>query len=350
MTDTSEPLVHRYRGIVCDLDGVVYRSHQPVDFAVESLTAASRLGCRIVYATNNASRTPGQVAAQLSGLGLALQDADVVTSAQAGARRMRELVGNGGRILAVGGEGVRQALCEEGLVPVTVAEGALGVLQGYGPDVSWRELAEAAYAVQAGACWVATNVDGTLPTDRGTAPGNGTLVAAVQRAVEVMPVVVGKPETPLYDLSAEVLGTESARTLAVGDRLDTDIAGANAAGFDALHVLTGVHGVLDLANAPRPARPRYVSADLRGLHRSYEEPRPEGEAWVCGTARVRVDVTVGAVEVLSGDLGEEALRAALAAWWHAVETGAAADQARHRSWHELAAAVGRQETADPPGQ
>ena len=93
-------------------------------------------------------------------------------------------------------------------------------MQGYGPEVGWADLAEAAYAVQSGAVWVATNVDATLPTARGMAPGNGTLVDAVRQATGRQPVVVGKPHTPLYDLSARVLGTLPQETLAIGDRLD----------------------------------------------------------------------------------------------------------------------------------
>ena len=149
------------------------------------------------------------------------------------------------------------------------ADGAVvaGVLQGYGPTVGWADLAEAAYAVQAGAVWVATNVDATLPTARGLAPGNGTLVEAVRQATGVEPLVVGKPHTPLYDLSAQVLGVGPEQTLAIGDRLDTDIAGANAAGMPSLLVLTGVHGVREAARATAAERPRYLATDLRAVGR-----------------------------------------------------------------------------------
>jgi glycerol-1-phosphatase len=343
VTPSDQPLLQRYRGIVCDLDGVVYRGHEPVGHAVESLQKASHGGWRVVYATNNASRTPAQVAAQLSRLGLSLSPSQVVTSAQAGARRVHELAGDHARVLAVGGEGVREALREHGLVPVTSAEGVRAVLQGYGPDVCWRDLAEAAYAVQSGVPWVATNVDGTLPTERGTAPGNGTLVAAVQCASKVAPVVVGKPETPLYDLSAEVLGTGPGQTLAVGDRLDTDIVGANAAGFDALFVLTGVHGVADLARAGKAERPRYVSADLRTLHQPYVEPRATGDGtWACGAATARVDAACGELLVEGPAPVEQTLRAALAAWWEAVDAGSVRAEAADEVWQELTASLGRE--------
>jgi hypothetical protein len=177
-------------------------------------------------------------------------------------------------VLAVGGPGVDLALREAGLCPVRAEPAPAGgaaaqspahgqrseeplvaVVQGYGAGVAWTDLAEAAYAVQAGALWVATNIDSTLPTDRGMAPGNGALVGAVRQAVATDPVVVGKPHTPLYELSVSVLGTGRDRTLAIGDRLDTDIEGASAAGMSSLFVFGGVHRWADVVGARnRPGR------------------------------------------------------------------------------------------------
>ena len=140
------------------------------------------------------------------------------------------------------------------------------MLQGYGPGVTATDLAEAAYAVEGGATWVATNTDGTLPTDRGVAPGNGSLVAAVERAVGSPPdLVAGKPQPPLYLMSAQRLGVEASRVLAVGDRLDTDIEGAVAAGMDSLLVLTGVDDLRACLDAPASRRPTWVAPDLRSL-------------------------------------------------------------------------------------
>ena len=340
MTEPGTTLMQDYRGIVCDLDGVVYRGHEAVPHAVGALDAAISAGLRVVYATNNASRTPAEVATQLTELGLAPSPEDVVTSAQAGARRVRELLGAPARVLAVGGEGVRLALREEGLVVASDAADVRAVLQGFGKDVGWRDLAEAAYAVQAGAVWVATNVDATLPTDRGTAPGNGTLVEAVRSATGREPVVVGKPWTPLYELSAQALGTSAAQTLAIGDRLDTDVAGANAAGMDALFVLTGVHGPADLAAAAPAQRPRYVGADLRSLGQAYEAPRRVDDAWVCGPAMVEVvpDRDTALRTVCDGP-AVLLLRASLAAWWEAAdrdEVSARPGTAALQHWATLA--------------
>lgn len=328
-------LLEGFDGIVCDLDGVIYRGHEAVPHAAESLLAAISIGVRLVYATNNASRAPAEVAAHLADLGLPGPVSRVVTSAQAGARHVAEHCPQGSRVLAVGGPGVTLALREAGLLPVTALEAQSGeslaaVLQGYGASVAWTDLAEAAYAVQAGALWVATNVDSTLPTDRGMAPGNGALVGAVREAVSVDPVVVGKPHTPLYDLSVSVLGTSSKRTLAIGDRLDTDILGATAAGMDSLFVFGGVHGWADVVGAEPPSRPRYVATDLRSLHLAYAEPvqdPADPTRWVCGEAQAGVPASGDLVVSRTGTLNER-LRVALTALWHAGDVWGRAMDAR----------------------
>lgn len=325
-------LIDGYDGIVCDLDGVIYRGREAVPHAVESVSSALSQGVLVVYATNNASRTPAEVAVHLDALGLAGPGSRVVTSAQAGARYLAQHCPSGSPVLAIGGPGVSLALREAGLRPLTTQETAqatrsdasvAAVLQGYGDRVAWTDLAEAAHAVQAGALWVATNIDSTLPTDRGMAPGNGTLVGAVRAAVSVDPVVVGKPHTPLYELSVSVLGTSIGRTLAIGDRLDTDIMGANAAGMDSLFVFGGVHKWADVAGADRSSRPRYIATDLRSLHSPYAEPVPDltdhsgiddRSRWVCGEAKAWI-ATAGELVVSQTGALDQRLRAALTALW-----------------------------------
>ena len=337
----ADSLIRGFDGIVCDLDGVVYRGKAAVPYAVESLSSAITAGVHVVYATNNASRAPAEVGAHLDALGLTGPISRVVTSSQAGARYVAERCPAGSRVLAVGGPGVALALHEAGLVPVSAPAArsepsVVAVLQGFGAHVAWTDLAEAAYAVQAGALWVATNIDSTLPTERGVAPGNGALVGAVRQAVGVDPVVVGKPHTPLYDLSVSVLGTSLDRTLAIGDRLDTDIVGATAAGMDSLFVFGGVHGWADVVGAERSSRPSYIATDLRSLHSAYAEPVPDPSdpgdltdvpdvtdgkvpsRWVCGGARAWVSEAGDLTVSKTGGLNER-LRAALSALWQASD-------------------------------
>ena len=267
-------LATRYAAVVCDLDGVVYRGPTAVPYAVDVLAGLER---PVLYATNNASRSPDDVASHLRELGLECAPEAVATSSQAGAWLLADRLAPSSPVLAVGGTGVAAALIEAGLHPVLPAEAAtapvVAVLQGYGPEVTASDLAEAGYAVQGGATWVATNTDGTLPTDRGVAPGNGSLVAAVERAVGGPPhLVAGKPAPPLYLLCARRLDLPVNRVLAVGDRLDTDIEGAVAAGMDSLLVLTGVDDLRACLEAPPHRRPTWLAPDLRALLTDPDDP------------------------------------------------------------------------------
>ncbi|MGA8045932.1 MAG: HAD-IIA family hydrolase [Dermatophilaceae bacterium] len=248
--------------VVCDLDGVVYRGAAAVPHAVEVLT---ELGLPVLYLTNNASRSAAEVAQHLVELGLDVSASDVVTSAQ-GAADLVARTRPGAAVLPVGGPGLRIALEEAGLTVVSSAEDADTVVQGYGPRVSASDLAEASYAVAHGAWWVATNTDATIPNERGIAPGNGALVGAVERAVGRGPdTVVGKPNPDLYELASARLGVAADHVLAVGDRLDTDIAGANSAGMPSVLVLTGVSTRAEAVGATPDLRPTYVIEDLREL-------------------------------------------------------------------------------------
>lgn len=276
----SDGLVSRYAAVVSDLDGVVYRGPGAVPHAVEALAS---LEVPVVFATNNASRTAREVAAHLEELGVDCTADDVVTSSQAAAWLVAREVGGGAPVLAVGGGGVAVALEQAGLTVVRPAAArgveVRAVVQGYGASVRASDLAEAAYAIERGARWFATNTDPTLPTERGVAPGNGSLVDAVATAVGHRPhVVAGKPEAPLYQLCAQRLGVAAGDVLTVGDRLATDVAGAVAAGMDSLLVLTGIDGLEELFAAPPHQRPTHVASDLRALQRPITQPGPESPA------------------------------------------------------------------------
>lgn len=255
-----------YDCLFVDLDGVVYRGPRAVPHAVDALTG---FGGRVVFVTNNASRTAGTVAEQLRGLGLTVDEADVVTSAQAAAAHLASLVPPGSPVLVTGGAGLLEAVAAQGLRAMSSADEALAVIQGYSPDLGWRDLAEAAYALARGIPWVASNTDLTVPTARGIAPGNGTLVAAVATATGRTPVVTGKPHRPIMDLARAKARAQ--RPLVIGDRLDTDIAAATAAGMDSLLVLTGVTAWQELLSAPPEHLPTMVAPDLRFLQGRRDE-------------------------------------------------------------------------------
>lgn len=266
-------LVDGYDLVIFDLDGVVYLIDKPIAGAVEAVSALREAGTAVAYATNNASRRAADVAALLVGMGVPALADEVLTSAGATAAVLAEELPAGSPILVVGAEALRAELRDVGLVPVSrLDEAPVAVVQGYGPEVGWTELAEASLAVRAGARWVATNTDRTLPSPRGPLPGNGSLVAVLRTALGRDPdLVVGKPEPGLFTAAATLSGAK--RALVVGDRLDTDIEGAVRAGMDSLLVLTGVSGPAELLSAPSRRRPTHVADDLAGLFRPEEELR-----------------------------------------------------------------------------
>ena len=322
---TDAPLADLYDLALVDLDGVAYRGRNPIAHAAEGLGAARERGMDVVFVTNNASREPESVADQLTGLDIPSAAEDVMTAAQAAAAVLAERLDAGSKVLVVGGPGLRTAVAAVGLVVVDSADDApAAVVQGYAADVGWRQLAEAAYAIEAGAWFVASNLDPTLPTERGFAPGNGALVAAVRHATGVEPVSAGKPEPTLYRIAAARRGARS--PLVVGDRLDTDLAGARAAGWPGLHVLTGVSTARDAVLAATGERPSYLGADLRSLVVPHPAPELDDGWWRCRGAGARV--VEGLLELDgSGAESLDRVRAACAAVWDAVDRGEEVDEA-----------------------
>ncbi|MFE6335382.1 HAD hydrolase-like protein [Streptomyces sp. NPDC057798] len=319
---SDRALSEAYDTALLDLDGVVYAGGNAIVHAVESLATARAGGMHLAYVTNNALRTPDAVAEHLTELGIPTGADDVITSAQAVARLISEQVPAGSRVLVIGGEGLRVALCERGLVPVESAEDEpAAVVQGYGgPDLAWGRFAEASYAIAAGVPWFASNTDLTIPSARGIAPGNGAAVQVVRIATGAEPQVAGKPLPPMH--RETILRTGAERPLVVGDRLDTDIEGAINGEVDSLLVLTGVTDGAQLLAAPPQHRPTYVDADLRGLLTGQPEVAQEGDGFRCGSWTA----TAGADRLELEGEGEalDGLRALCAAAWTAAGEGSCA--------------------------
>jgi HAD superfamily hydrolase (TIGR01450 family) len=312
---SAEPLASAYDVALLDLDGVVYIGSSAVAGAADSLAKAKACGMRVAFVTNNASRTPSAIAAQLAGLGVPAGAADVITSAQAGARLLAERLEPGAAVLVVGGMGLRAAVRERGFRPVSVAsERPAAVIEGYAPDLSYSLLAEGALAVQAGALFVVSNADKTLPTARGRQPGNGAMSRVIATAAGQEPLIAGKPEPPLH--AEAVARTGASRPLVVGDRLDTDIEGAVRVGADSMLVLTGVARPLDAVLAPPPQRPSYLAPDLSGLLVSHPPVvRAEG-GYRCGGWHARWRAA-GRLVLSGGGDPIDGLRALCAATWSA---------------------------------
>jgi HAD superfamily hydrolase (TIGR01450 family) len=304
-------LAGSYDLLMFDLDGVVYVDGRAVEHAAESIAHAREAGAHIAFITNNASRTPQEVATQLRDLGVEADPGDVVTSAQAAARLLLDDYGSGARISVLGAHGLVEALLEAGLEPVEVGDPhAVAVVSGYAPNIRWRVIMQAATLIRNGLPWVATNTDLTLPTDNGLAPGHGQLVRLISDFAEVTPEVAGKPRRPLLDETMRRVRGQ--RPLMVGDRLDTDITGAAEAGTDSLLVMTGVSTLDDLLSAGADERPTWIGHDLTALRRPGLAATTDHDRWAAGPWRA--DVREGRLVVEgSGDRSEER-----DAWWTVV--------------------------------
>lgn len=305
-------LAARHDALLVDLDGTLIRGNQPIAGAAEAL-ADARLP--VVYVTNNASRAPEDTASHLRSLGFDAGGEDVMTSAQAAVLMLADHVEPGARVLVVGHDSFRELARQAGYDVIRSADDHPdAVLQGLSRELTWSDLAEGCLAIRSGVPWVASNTDATLPTERGLLPGNGSLVAALRTATDREPVVAGKPAAGVLRAAADRVG--ASRPLVIGDRLDTDIQGAVAAGMSSLMVLTGVHGVSDLLTASENTRASHLAHDLHALAEPFESTRLASAAELEGAAVNGVLHLDSWPEHLKGlDLARAVIRLA---WRHGV--------------------------------
>lgn len=344
----DRPLTDGYDVAMLDLDGVVYVGPDAVPGVPEALAEARRQGMRLTFVTNNAARTTDAVAHHLTELGIEAAAEEVVNSAQVAAHYLSDRFPPGAPVLVIGGEGLFVALRDRGLRPVSAAaDGPVAVVQGYSPEVGWAMLAEGSVAIRAGALWVATNLDSTVPSPRGPLPGNGSMVAALRHATGIVPVATGKPDPTMHRETLERSGAQS--PLVVGDRLDTDIEGASAVGCDSILVLSGVTTPVDLLGAVPRHRATYLGRDVSALLFAHPEVRTMDLTTECAQWTVIRDTKTLTLKSRVSDVtptsdGLDALRALCGAAWSGDPSGdlgtawtcAAADEAARSALAELA--------------
>ena len=250
------------RAFIIDMDGVLWEGDRPMPGLADFFQALRQRQIKFVLATNNASQTPEQYVSKLARMGVTVRRDEVLTSAQAAALYLRQKSANGTKVFAIGEEGVRQALAETGFTLTSLYEvDAQFVVCGMDRGLSWDKLATATLNVRAGAKFIGTNPDVTFPTERGITHGNGAVLAAIQAATGVAPIIIGKPEPIMYQLAMTRLGVAPAETAAIGDRLETDILGAVRARIRSVFVLSGVSSRGQLAGLDY--QPTWVMQDIR---------------------------------------------------------------------------------------
>jgi len=252
--------LRQLRGLIFDLDGVIRRGDRLLPGAVEMVEFLHRRGLPFLVATNNATASAAQLARKLGELGFALPAENILTSAQATASLMKTRIRSGAPVMMIGEEGLREALIGAGFAIQDRADQVLAVVVGMDRKLDWARMAEAAYAIRAGADFVATNGDVSFPTERGLAPGNGSIVVALELTTGRKALVVGKPEPHLFLEARSFLDRNAEQVLVVGDRLETDVLGAQRAGMASALLLTGVTDRTQLAGSA--IRPDWVFNDL----------------------------------------------------------------------------------------
>jgi glycerol-1-phosphatase len=257
-------LAAEFRGVVFDLDGVVYLGEEVVAAAPAALDQVRGLGVRVAFVTNNSYRPPDRVVEKLNRLGVKAAEGEVLTSAQAAVRLLGGRDGLGGvRVMVVGGPGLRQALEAAGarLVEGPAWREAEVVAVGFDPELTYARVRDATLAIRAGARFVGSNPDTTLPTPEGFWPGAGATLALLRAATGVRPEVAGKPERALLEEAAAAIGPGP--YLMVGDRADTDLDGAHRLGWSTALVLSGVTRPADLPDLT--TAPDHLLAHVGGL-------------------------------------------------------------------------------------
>lgn len=266
---TTPPSLSSARAFLLDGDGVLYRGSEPLPGARAFIDALNASGAPYLLLTNNATRTPEQLAAKMAPMQLAIDAAHIFTSAQATALWLQDRYPAGARILVVGEDGLRVALSQGGFRLVDEHRQAELVVAGLDRTVTYARLAEATLAIGRGCPFIASNPDKSIPTERGVEPGAGALIAFLQAATGVTPPMIGKPEADFFHQAMRSLGVTPDETVMVGDRYETDILGAHNAGIRSAAVLTGISRAAEFAAAAAP--PTWVFEDLVALLGAWRE-------------------------------------------------------------------------------
>lgn len=253
------------RGLIIDMDGVLWHGTQAIPGLIEFFQTLRSKNIRFILATNNASLTPQQYVDKLARMGVSVDIKEIMTSALATALYLSEQTEPAKtRVYVVGEDGAIQALQEKGFILTGLYEtGADYVVCGKDETLTWQKLATATLNIRAGAKFIGTNADNTLPTERGITHGNGAILAALETATDVKPITIGKPEPIMYQQAQALLGLPLEQVVAIGDKLGTDILGAVRTGIRSILVLTGVSDLAELETIDY--QPTWVMQDIREI-------------------------------------------------------------------------------------
>ena len=267
----AEVCLQSLRAFLLDLDGVVYRGDIRLPGAASFIAELQAAGIAFLFVTNNSTRTPAQFAAKLVRMGIHVDEEVVLTSSLATAAHLTTVAPPGTQIYVIGEIGLRRALAERGFAITDDWRAARYVVAGHDTGLTWRKLADATLAVRSGAEFIGTNPDSTLPTEEGLVPGAGAILGALEVASGRAPLVIGKPGGIIFEQALTRLGTRREVTAMIGDRLETDIQGAQRAGLRTIGVRSGVTSQEAFLQSSTP--PDWIFEDLAELLAAWRAPR-----------------------------------------------------------------------------
>jgi 4-nitrophenyl phosphatase len=265
------PAASDIQALILDMDGVLWRGSQPIGELQRIFARIRSLGWRFCLATNNATLSIAQYVEKVGSFGVTIQPDQVVNSSQAAAHYLQRLYPAGGSVFVVGENGLVDTLAERGFRSINIppdeaneaASSVLAVVAGMDRQVTYAKISAATRLIRSGVPFIGTNPDRTFPTPIGLVPGAGAILAAIETATDIAPVIVGKPSPEMYEVALERMGVSPQSTLVVGDRLETDIAGGQAMGCLTALVLSGVTN--PEAAAQWTPQPDWIAPDLEGL-------------------------------------------------------------------------------------
>jgi 4-nitrophenyl phosphatase len=251
------------RAVILDMDGVLWRDTEPIGDLPSIFERLQRKGIQAILATNNATRTSEQYTQKLAGFGVAIESWRIINSANATAYRLKKDFPSGGPVFVIGEEGLEKALADQGFSSVDAEANPIAVVAGLDRKLTYERLKQGTLLIRKGRPFYGTNPDRTYPTPHGLVPGAGAILASLEASTDVRPIIAGKPSPDMYKMAFEILHLTAPEVLAVGDRLETDILGAQRAGCRCGLVLSGVT-TCDALQAWEP-QPDYVASDLSAL-------------------------------------------------------------------------------------
>ncbi len=250
--------------LIIDMDGVLWEGNRAMPGLIDFFQLLRKKSLPFVLATNNASLTQDQYVSKLKTMGVTVSHKEILTSSMATAHYLSEhSIPSSNRAFIIGEEGLRQPLIEQGFTLIDsfdTESPADFVICGLDRKLTWEKLANASLHLHAGAKFIATNADTTLPTEKGPVVGNGAILAALQATTKVSPTIIGKPEPIMYQQAIKILGITPENTIAIGDRLNTDILGAVNTGLRSIMVLTGISNKADLKSIDY--KPTWIMPDI----------------------------------------------------------------------------------------